>query len=43
MSAGEAGDCNPTLVSPSVPNYRVDELLSLLSGERVHEGACTRA
>lgn len=33
MSAGEAGDCNPTLISPAVLYYSVDELLLLLSGE----------
>lgn len=38
MSAGEAGDCNPTLISPAVLYYSVDELLLLLSGE-----ACARA
>lgn len=38
MSAGEAGDCNPTLISPAVLYYSVDALLLLLSGE-----ACARA
>lgn len=33
MSVGEAGDCNPTLISPAVLYYSVDELLLLLSGE----------
>lgn len=32
MSTGEAGDCNPTLISPAVLYYSVDELLLLLSG-----------
>lgn len=38
MSEGEAGDCNPTLISPAVLYYSVDELLLLLSGE-----VCVRA
>lgn len=33
MSAGEADDCNPTLISPTVQYYSVDKLLLLLSGE----------